>query len=227
LYIITGASRGIGLYLLKKFHNDNCEVIGFYNTTFPPNKLKNNYFQLDVTSTNKISNVIEKLKKGLNDIVLINCAGINYNSFAHKAVPNLWSNVIKINLIGSFNVINGFLPIMREQKYGRIINISSVVGQIGIPGTSAYAASKSGLWGMTRSISIENAKNGVTINNINLGYFDIGMIQEVPDKYQSEIKNKIPLGQFGHPKEIYSTIKYIVNSDYLTGTSINLNGGLI
>ena len=124
-------------------------------------------------------------------------------------------------------MIRAVLPVMREQSYGRIINFASVVAETGIPGTSAYAASKSGLWGMTRSIAVENASKGITINNLNLGYFDIGMINEVSDEYQKIIKEKIPSGKFGDPKNIYNAVKFIMESEYLNGSSIDVNGGIV
>jgi acetoacetyl-CoA reductase/3-oxoacyl-[acyl-carrier protein] reductase len=129
-------------------------------------------------------------------------------------------------LIGTFNVIRAVLPLMREERYGRIINFSSVVAQMGIPGTSAYAASKAGLSGLTKSIAVENAKRGITINNLNLGYFDIGMISEVSNEFQKLIKDKIPTGNFGNPINIFKAINFIIETDYINGTSIDLNAGL-
>jgi acetoacetyl-CoA reductase/3-oxoacyl-[acyl-carrier protein] reductase len=116
---------------------------------------------------------------------------------------------------------------MREQQYGRIINMSSVVAQTGIPGTSAYAASKSGLWGMTKALSVENATKGITINTLNLGYYEIGMIDEVSQEMQNIIKDKIPQKKFGDPSNILNAAKFLINSPYITGTNIDINGGLI
>jgi acetoacetyl-CoA reductase/3-oxoacyl-[acyl-carrier protein] reductase len=115
---------------------------------------------------------------------------------------------------------------MREQGYGRIINFSSVVAQKGIPGTSAYAASKAALWGLTKSIAVENASKGITINNLNLGYFDIGMIKDVPDEMLSIIKKSIPQQKLGEPENILKAVEFLINADYMTGSSIDLNGGL-
>jgi acetoacetyl-CoA reductase/3-oxoacyl-[acyl-carrier protein] reductase len=120
-----------------------------------------------------------------------------------------------------------FLNKMREQNFGRIINISSIVAQKGVPGTSAYAASKSALWGMTKAIAVENASKGITINNLNLGYFDIGMIEQVSQDVQDSIKKQIPVNnEFGNSMNIYNAIKFLFNSPYITGTSIDINGGL-
>ena len=115
---------------------------------------------------------------------------------------------------------------MREQGYGRIINFSSIVAQKGIPGTSAYAASKAGLWGMTRSMAAENAGKGITINSLNLGYFEIGMITEVSDEYQEVVKKKIPTGKFGDPKNILNALNFLIESDYINGSSLDINGAI-
>lgn len=226
MIIITGASRGIGKFLLKNFIKDKVKVIGTYLTTQPENDLISHYYKLDVTNIESIKNFVSYFKSEIENIVLINCAGTNYNSFAHKSDNAIWKNVIDVNLTGTFNIIKELLPIMREQNYGRIINFSSIVAQTGIPGTSAYAASKAGLWGLSKSISVENANKGITINNLNLGYFNIGMISEVPAEFQEKTKLKIPSKKFGNPKNIYSSIKYIIDNDYINGSSIDVNGAI-
>ena len=96
-----------------------------------------------------------------------------------------------------------------------------------MPGASAYAASKAGLWGLTRSIAVENVKNGITINNLNLGYFNLGMISEVPSDFQDLLKMKIPAGRFGEPKNILNAIQLLIENDYINGSSIDINGGVI
>ncbi|MDZ4712046.1 MAG: SDR family oxidoreductase [bacterium] len=226
MILITGASRGIGKYLFDEFTKEGEDVYGTYyaaNSEFEGNE---KYLKLDVTDYKRAEEIINSLTPRIKNFVLINCAGNNYNSFAHKSSPEDWAKVINTNLTGTYNVIRASLPVMREQGFGRIINFASVVAETGIPGTSAYAASKSGLWGMTRSIAVENAGKGVTINNLNLGYFDIGMISEVSEEYQKIVRQKIPSGKFGDPKNIMNAVKFIVNSDYLTGTSLDINGGI-
>lgn len=226
MILITGASRGIGKFLFDEFVKSGEEVYGTY---FSENKdLENNesYFRLDVSDYDQTSKIINNLGSKLKKIVLINCAGNNYNCFAHKSSPQKWNEVISTNLTGTYNMIRAALPVMREQGYGRIINFSSIVAESGIPGTSAYAASKAGLWGMTRSIAVENASKGITINNLNLGYFDIGMIAEVSEEYQKIVKSKIPTGKFGDPENILNAVKFIIESDYINGTSVDINGGI-
>lgn len=225
MVIISGASRGIGNFLLKYFLTKKVDVIGFYNKTKPIENV-DHFWNVNITSEDNILNFIDKNKSRLENIVLLNCAGNNYNSFAHKSDPLSWEEVIKVNLFGTYLLTKSLLPIMREDSYGRIVNFSSIVAQKGIMGTSAYASSKSGLWGLTKSIAIENANKNITINSLNLGYFNIGMISEVPDKILETIVENIPMKKLGDPKNIINAIDFIVKSDYLTGTTIDINGGL-
>ncbi|GAB4303405.1 MAG: 3-oxoacyl-[acyl-carrier-protein] reductase [Marinilabiliales bacterium] len=227
MILIAGASRGIGKYLLETFINNGEEVSGTYLHTLPTEHLKKYYFKVDVEEPTTIVNWKNKFGSGLKNIVLINCVGINYNSYAHKADLKEWERVVRVNLTGVFNVIHTFLPLMREQKYGRIINFSSVVARLATPGASAYAASKAGLWGLVKSIAAENASLNITINNLNLGYFNIGMIEQVPEDYKEKIIEKIPAGKLGNPENIYSIIKNIIDNDYINASSIDINGGLL
>lgn len=225
MIVVNGASRGIGKYLFESYLSKNEYVIGSYNATRPTNHLEL-FEKLDVTDQSSIENFVKKNKSILKDITLINCAGITYNSYAHKAEIEKWARVIDVNLIGVFRLIHSILPIMREEGFGRIINFSSVVAQRGTPGASAYAASKSALWGLARSLAVENASKGITINSLNLGYFGIGMIEEVPDEYRTNIIETIPLKRFGYPQEILSSVEYLRNNPYVNGTSININSAL-
>ena len=226
MIIITGASKGIGEFLFEKFTDTGETVYGTYNSGYPIANKDEFFAKVDISDNENVSEWINSIKDRAEKVVLLNCAGGNYNSFAHKADPKMWEKLIKTNLIGTFNVIHEVLPIMREQKYGRIVNFSSIVAQMGIPGTSAYAASKSGMWGMSKSIAVENASKGITINNLNLGYFDVGMISDVPLKFQEIIKAKIPTGNFGNPENIYRAVKFLMETDYINGTSVDINAGL-
>jgi NAD(P)-dependent dehydrogenase (short-subunit alcohol dehydrogenase family) len=226
MIIITGASNGIGKNLYQHYSKLGCEVIGVYNNT-PPKIHDDNLIQLDITNYAKVKEFYSQIESGLENIKIINCAGINYSAFAHKANIESWKKVIEVNLYGTFYLTSVFLNKMREQNYGRVINISSVVAQKGVPGTSAYAASKSALWGMTKAIAEENASKGITVNTLNLGYFNLGMIDQVSPDVQEIIKNQIPINkQFGDPLNIINAIDFLFNSPYITGTSIDINGGL-
>ena len=228
MIIITGASKGIGKYLAEEYSKKDINVFGIYNSTFiESTHPKTVFFKVDTTKDDEIKSWIENNQSDLKEITLINCAGINYNSFAHKADIQKWREVIEVNLIGTFNMISSLLPFMREQSYGRIINFGSVVAELPSPGVSAYAASKSALFGMSKSIAIENASKGVTINNINLGYSELGMISEVPEKFLEDIKKRIPSNKLCKPSDIFNTIEYLRNTEYVNGTEININGGII
>jgi len=224
MVIIIGASRGIGKYLFEKFKSLDFQIIGTYNSTFSNSK---GLSKVDVTDFNQVSDWIEKEKASINNITLINCAGISYNSFAHKSDPAKWKNVIDVNLIGSYNCIRALLPLMRAQKFGRIINFASVVASKATPGISAYAASKSALWGMTKSLAQENAALNITINNINMGYSRIGMIEQVPNEFLEAIVKQIPANKLCEPEDIFRTITYLMECSYINGASIDLNGGLM
>jgi NAD(P)-dependent dehydrogenase (short-subunit alcohol dehydrogenase family) len=228
MILITGASRSIGNFLLRSFHDEGEIVSGTYNSTTPVSDLEDILFQVDITSLSSIDKWINSLKSDLKNIVLINCASISYNIFAHKSDIQKWKNVIDVNLIGTFNVIHSLLPLMREQGYGRIINFSSVVAQLPTPGVSAYAASKSALWGLAKSLAAENGSKGITINNINLGYANIGMgINDVPANYQLQMKKRIPSEKFCEPGNIFKTVKFLIETEYINGSTIDLNGALI
>lgn len=224
MIVITGSSRGIGKFLFDKYQKLGEPVIGIYKSSVINDSF--NLFKVDVADEQGVHEWVMSIEHLLKDITLINCAGINYSSIAHKSDLKEWKRVLDVNLFGSFNLIHSLLPIMRDQNFGRIILLSSVVAQIAIPGTSAYAASKAGLWGLIKPIALESAKKGITINNINLGYFNIGMINELTEEIKKEIERKIPCGFFGDSNDIFNTVEYIRSTSYLNGSNINLNGGL-
>ncbi len=225
MIIITGITGGIGNFLFNKFSQAGEQIIGTYHLNKPEGKQYANTIQLDITDFSAIEKFIVSIKS--KEITLINCAGVSANAFAHKSAIEEWNNVINVNLNGTFYLIRAVLPLMREQNFGRIINLSSIVSQTGVIGTSAYAASKAGINGIIKSIALENAQKGITINNINLGYFKVGMIDTVPKEIQEKIKSKIANNEFGDPENIFNTIQYIRNTPYLNGSCVDLNGGLV
>lgn len=229
MILITGASRGIGRYLFNRFKQDGDSVIGTYHSTTKGFEQDEElYVKVDVSDFKSVKEMVLSLTDSLSKLVLLNCAGISYNCFAHKADVEEWGRVIDVNLKGSFNMIRQLLPIMREQGYGRIVNFSSVVASLPTPGISAYAASKSGLIGLTKSIVAENGSKGITANVINLGYVNLGMgINDVPPAYQEKIRSQIPSSRFCEPEEIYNTVRFLMQTEYVNGAAIDINGGLI
>jgi NAD(P)-dependent dehydrogenase (short-subunit alcohol dehydrogenase family) len=227
MIIITGASRGIGNYLFNSFLQRGEEsVIGTYFNTKPTENI-GLFLKLDVCDFGQVTNFVQAKSDELKEITLINCAGITYNAFTHKSDPEKWKNVVETNLFGTYNLIRALLPLMREQKFGRIINFSSVVAVKPTPGISPYAASKSALWGLSKSVAIENAALNITINNINQGYSELGMIEMVPEEFKKNIISQIPAGILCEPKDILNTVNYLRTTRYITGSCIDLSGGLI
>jgi len=227
MYLITGASGGIGKLLFDRFTSEGKLCFGTYYSS--ENNNAPNLSKVDVRDFGEVNSWVSRLIENSEDkeVVLINCAGISYNAFGHKADVDAWRNVIDVNLIGTFNVIRAVLPFMRKSNYGRIINFSSVVGQKGVPGTSAYAASKTGLWGLTKALAVENAGKNITINSVNLGYFDIGIIEQVPRSHKVSLVASIPVGRFGEPINIVRTVEFIVENNDLCGVSLDVSGGLV
>lgn len=224
--LIAGASGGIGKYLAGFLSEDN-QVFGTYKTR--PLEISASYSmqRVDIRCEEQVAEWIHSHCTEIDELVLIYCVGVNYNRMMHKGDAGNWKNVIDSNLIGVYHVLRHLLPIMRNRKFGRIILLSSVVPQIGIPGTSAYSASKAALWGLSKAVAKENAAYGITINTINLGYFDIGMIHDVPPEILDKIIQGIPMGRLGDPVNILRAVEFLISADYISGSQIDLNGGLL
>lgn len=224
--LIAGASGGVGKYLAEHLYSQGKQVFGTFNTHASDSNTPYSMAKVDFTKEQQASQWINRIATDKDDLSILYCVGLNYNCLMHKSDSVRWKEVIDTNLVGVQHVLRHVLPFMREKKFGRIILFSSVVPQIGIPGTSAYAASKAALWGLTRAVAMENAKFGITINTLNLGYFDIGMIKDVPKEHLDSIMKMIPTGKLGDPRNILRAVLCLIEADYITGTEININGGL-
>ncbi|MCC7158255.1 MAG: SDR family oxidoreductase [Ignavibacteria bacterium] len=237
--LIIGASGGLGEYITKELAAAGYNLALHYNNGFKKleavfesikeQDIKHKIYKADITSENEITEMIRKIKEDFGTIdILINNAGISINGMSWKLSADDWNKVIAVNLTGPFLCTKHVLPVMKENKFGRIIFMSSVVPQIGVIGTSAYAATKAGLGGLSKTISKEVIKNNITSNLISLGYFDAGLLYQIPEDIRGHIKETIPLKEFGNPLDVVECIKFICsrNSGYLTGQTINLNGGL-
>lgn len=223
MIIIIGASGGIGDFLFNKYRNLGEDVVG---TCFS-NHGNEDLYSLDIKDFIQTQLFADQFAD-IDKVMLINCSSINYSVFLHKSDPDKWWEVINTNLIGTYNVVRAFLPNMRKKCYGRIVNFSSVVAQLPTCGVSAYATSKAALWGFAKSVAVENASMGITINNINLGYANIGMgVNDVPENMRQLLLEKLPDKRFCEPEDIFSTVEYIRNTSYLNGAAIDVNGGII
>ncbi len=215
MIIIYGANRGIGKYLTEQY---GLEAVGF------------GHDECEITDIEDVEVTIDRLVEldyDLTRTTIINCAVANTNVMLHKSEGYVWEKEVDVTIKGMYNILSSWLPIMRSNHYGRIVAFSSVVAQKGIPGTSAYATGKAALWGLTKSVAAENASKGITMNCINLGYSDIGLGTLFNEEQRKAIIDAIPMKRFCQPEEIFRTVNYIISTEYLTGTSIDLNGGYL
>lgn len=228
--LIIGSSGGLGTELTEFFGKEKFNLALHYFSNTPKNVPDGaELFQADIRNENEIENLIKEVvvKFGSIDII-INNAGISKSEISWKANKENWEDTIAINLTGPFLVTKHALPFMRESKFGRIIFMSSIVAQTGFAGASAYGASKAGLIGLTKSLSKEVSNKNITVNAIALGYFNAGIINDVPSEMQEDLISKIPVNALGKPEQLAELMKYLISDEaaYLTGQTLNLNGGL-
>jgi NAD(P)-dependent dehydrogenase (short-subunit alcohol dehydrogenase family) len=187
------------------------------------------HFYADLRCSDDISSMMDAVLTHFPRIdILINNAGVSHNGMSWKLDFANWADSISVNLTAPFLISQRCIPGMRQEHFGRIINISSVVGQTGFIGTSAYAASKAGLFGLTKTLAKELATSGVTVNSFALGYFNEGMIKDVPEDLKSAIIEQIPLKQLGEVEGITHALDFVMSEQaaYFTGQTLNINGGL-
>jgi len=239
--VITGASGGIGQgllrELLKKGYMQLVALCHIPEHAKPIERLLEEYdidpkkhvLFADIAKEEEVVAAFSDIAEKLGSVfALINNAGISSNNVSWKLSGEEFRRIHEVNLFGSFYASKAALQQMRPEQRGRIINISSILSQVGIAGTSHYSASKAGLNAMTRTMAQEVAHKSITVNAIALGYFDAGMIHSVPAEKRESIRKSIPIGRFGRVAELASLIDYLLqeSSSYLTGQVIHLNGGL-
>ena len=232
--LITGATGGIGLEICKFLGNDHEIYILGRNEE----KLKSlsdkfsfiqDYFVCDISRNDSLTDFFEKISmKNLQIDVLVNNAGVTDDSLFLRMDLEKWNKVINTNLNSNFMISNFFSKQMIKKKWGRIVNISSVVGHTGNAGQSNYTASKAGIIGMTKSIAIELAKRNITVNSVSPGFIDTEMTAALSDEQKEFIKNTIPLARIGKPEDVAYCVKFLVSeqANYITGQTIHVNGGL-
>ena len=233
IVFISGASKGIGLEIAHIFSKNNYQVIGTSRGNFSLDKLIDDSnaisVKLDVTNRNEIESLYKELKdqKLLPDIV-INNAGVTNDQLFLRMTYDQWDQTINTNLNGVFNLTKVFIKNMIKNKYGRIINISSVAGLMGNAGQVNYSSSKSALLGFTKSIAKEMGARNITSNIIAPGFIKTDMTNVLDEAIQTEIKSKIPLKSFGDPTDIAQTALFLAseNADYISGQTISIDGGL-
>tara|TARA_B100000959_G_C14942039_1_gene608257 strand:+ start:954 stop:1706 length:753 start_codon:yes stop_codon:yes gene_type:complete len=186
--------------------------------------------ECDVKDSSNFKAAIDRVFSNWDRIdVLINNAGVTNDNIVIRMKDDEWENVINTNLKGTFLGCKLVSKYMIKQKYGRIINISSIIGQIGNKGQSNYAASKAGIDAVTKSLSKELGSRGITINSIAPGYIETGMTSSLPNEIKENMLKSIPLNRFGDPSDVASLVNFLIskNASYITGQIINLDGGMV
>lgn len=225
--VIAGASGGVGARLVEAL-SESARVIAVYRSNAPSAVLSGmaEWLQVDLTDPPQLARVADRVREIPGRVVLINCAGIARNGMIHRLSDGDWDVTLETNLGAAFRLSRALVQIMRERGWGRIINFSSVVASRPVAGTAAYSASKAGLEALTRTLAAENAAKGVTANAIALGYFNVGMIREVPENVLDGILRSIPVGSLGAPKNVVDAVNFLISSEYTTGAVLHVNGGL-
>ena len=231
--LITGGTRGIGAAISIKLKETGYKVAAIYAGNDDAAKKfsmdnKIDIFKWSIGNYEEcvagIKNVEEKL--GPVDI-LVNNAGITRDGMFHKMSQADWCDVINVNLNGLFNMTNPIWDGMRTREFGRIVNISSINGQKGQLGQANYSAAKAGELGFTKSLALEGARKGITVNAICPGYINTDMVKAMSEKAIQATENQIPVGRLGEPDDIARCVKFLVadKSTFITGSTITANGG--
>ncbi|MBI5000686.1 MAG: 3-oxoacyl-[acyl-carrier-protein] reductase [Euryarchaeota archaeon] len=237
--LVTGASRGIGKEIAKAFANQGASVVVNYHTReesaddvateIEKIGMRTWIFPTDTSNLQEVKKMKGAIEKNFGKIdVLVNNAGINVDKTFAKMTEEDWNKVISVDLTGVFNCTHVFLDHVTESKYGRIINITSIVGQMGNIGQVNYAAAKSGIIGLTKALAREMARKNVTVNAIAPGFIETDMVRNMPDKIKEKVLPTIPMGRFGKPEEVAHACVFLASdmAAYITGQVINVNGGM-
>ena len=228
--LITGTSKGIGNLLCKHYIKQNHKVISISRNENDFTHGNLIHLQQDITHT-MFKTIISEFLKDKN-IKINNCilnAGVNNNAIFHKMEYDEWFNTLNVNLISIYNILNPIINNMRDNNTnGNIIFMSSVLGKTGAIGGSNYSCSKSALYGLTKSLALENAKKNILINSVSPGYINEGMGNLINSNYKTQIVEKIPMNRFGESSDIIDIIDFLTEKNkYITGSNIDINGGMI
>jgi NAD(P)-dependent dehydrogenase (short-subunit alcohol dehydrogenase family) len=235
--IVTGASRGIGRAIAIELAREGARVaVNYQNNDAKAQEVVNEITKFEGSAILAKANVAvgqearDMVKRVADQFqhldILVNNAGITRDAMLRKLTDEQWAEVIQTNLNACFYCTSAAIPIMTAQSYGRIVNVSSMNGQIAGIGQANYSASKGGIIAFTRTAAMELAKSGITVNSVSPGYTDTDMFAKVPMEIQTQIKAKIPLGRFAQPEEIARAVVFLAaDGDYITGQQINVNGG--
>ena len=235
--LVTGASRGIGRAIAVQFAREGAKVaINYASNDAKAQEVADEITKLggtsilikaDIANHKEVRAMFNRVAQEFTHLdILVNNAGITRDSLLPKMTGEQWVEVIQTNLNGCFFCTSAAIPIMTAQSYGRIVNITSLNGQVPAMGQANYSASKGGIIAFTRTAAAELVNSGITVNTVSPGYTETDMFGAVPPAVQTKIKAKIPMARFAHPEEIAKAVLFLVtDGDYITGQQINVNGG--
>ena len=229
--LISGASRGIGAVIAMHLASLGYKVIGTARSEFKFDKPSDNLIplKLDITCRESIKNCAAKLKEqNLLPDILINNAGITSDQLFLRMKDDEWDNVLATNLTGTFNLTKAFIKNMIKNRYGRIINISSISGLMGNPGQVNYSSAKAGLSGFTKSLAKEVGSRNITVNSVAPGFIETDMTSFLDEDSKNTIIKDIPLNRLGSPEDVSELVAFLAGdeSQYITGQTISIDGGL-
>lgn len=234
--LVTGASRGIGAAIAEQLVSDGYFVAGTATSEAGAQAIatrlgdKGAGLELDVGSAESVANCLAQVTEWAGaPLVLVNNAGITKDNLLMRMSEAEWTEVIDTNLSGAFRVAKPVLRGMLKARWGRIVNVGSVVGRLGNPGQGNYVASKAGLEGFTRSLAMEVASRGVTVNAIAPGFIETDMTDALTQEQKDAMLERIPLGRMGEAEEIAGTVGFLCSDQagYITGQTLHVNGGLL
>jgi 3-oxoacyl-[acyl-carrier protein] reductase len=234
--LVTGASRGIGLAIAMMLAEKGCKVVGTATTEFGAaglhevlGVLGGRGIVLNVNDTAAAEAAIHDIIKAWGGLhVLINNAGITRDNLAMRMKDEEWDVVLQTNLKAVFTMSRAVMRPMMKQRYGRIVNITSVVGASGNPGQSNYAAAKAGVAGMTRALARELGSRSITVNCVAPGFIETDMTKTLSDDQKNSLLNQIPLGRLGTVHDVAQAVAFLASpqAPYITGTELHVNGGM-
>ena len=233
--IVTGASGGIGNSIVEKLYETGANILATGTNVEKLDSLKKKFEKIkilpfDISQHDKIEGFVDDASKLLDGKIscLVNNAGITRDNLAIRMSIEEWTNVININLTSTFLMSKFAIKKMLKNKFGKIINITSVVGHTGNVGQANYTASKAGIVAMSKSLAIEYAKKNINVNCISPGFITTAMTDKIDEKFKESITSKIPAGRLGNPEDIAYAVVFLASSksDYINGETIHVNGGL-